>query len=260
MCGRYGLYADSMLTMSSGELRSLYSRDARSADPPDRVVRQILAELNYQGVPLHGPAAFDARPTDPMPIIVAGEPEGVRARWGLLPPWWKSPGASTYSTFNATIEKFTDPKSMWSKIFPRTRCVVPMRGFYEWQRQPDGSTVRHWIRLVDDGMFVCAGLWAVNEHLSGSVTFTIATCPANPLMAKIHNKPRQGGPRMPAILDRDEAREWLAGGELATPERRAAHLELLRPFPQERMVAHPVANKGAGPELVKAIGPRVNPN
>jgi len=58
----------------------------------------------------------------------------------------------------------------------------------------------------DDEPFVFAGLWDVWTSPSGDETLTSATIvtqPANAFMATIHS-------RMPAVLDVERAREWIA--------------------------------------------------
>ena len=78
-----------------------------------------------------------------------------------------------------------------------------------------------------------AGLWDVWTSPSGDETLTSATIvtqPANAFMATIHS-------RMPAVLDVERAREWIAPGE-----RDAETLfGLLTPSPPEWWTANPVA-------------------
>ncbi len=62
-------------------------------------------------------------------------------------------------------------------------------------------------------------------------TFTILTTDPNELMAPVHN-------RMPVILEPRNYSRWLDPGDPATPP-----LDLLRPFPAEKMEAWPVSNR-----------------
>lgn len=57
-----------------------------------------------------------------------------------------------------------------------------------------------------------AGLWAEwSDYETGVLerTFSIVTCKANALLAKIHNNPKLSEPRMPLILNENNADEWL---------------------------------------------------
>lgn len=71
--------------------------------------------------------------------------------------------------------------------------------------------------------------------------------PANPMMAEIHNAKA----RMPAILRREDHDAWLSG-------RQDEALACLKPYPEERMLAHEVSRAvnspvNNGPELVRPI-------
>jgi putative SOS response-associated peptidase YedK len=137
-------------------------------------------------------------------------------------------------------------------------------GFYEWTGATR-SKVPHVIRVrgaaVDPDRgerldheaseeetvepFLLAGIaegWAAPD---GALvrTFTIITTEPNELCAPIHD-------RMPAILEGDDARSWLeAPAEAAEPL-----VDLLRPFPAERMEHWPVSRavndaRRDGPDL-----------
>jgi putative SOS response-associated peptidase YedK len=55
--------------------------------------------------------------------------------------------------------------------------------------------------------------------------------PANPLMATIHNTKM----RMPALLSDEHTKPWL---DTTLPESQV--MELLRPFPEEELLAYPI--------------------
>src|SRR5690606_17098939 len=93
--------------------------------------------------------------------------------------------------------------------------------------------------------FLVAGFaqeWTTPDNVP-ELTFTIITTTPNELCAPIHD-------RMPAILEGEDARAWLE----TPPEATELLLELLRPFPAERMEAWPVSRavndvRLDGPEL-----------
>jgi putative SOS response-associated peptidase YedK len=67
-------------------------------------------------------------------------------------------------------------------------------------------------------------------------------------MAPIHN-------RMPVILTREAEEDWL-NPDVVEPERL---LSLLRPYPADRMAAHPVSRavnnpRNDSPDLVRPVG------
>lgn len=201
---------------------------------------------------------YDARPTQFLPILRMSPEHGIELdafRWGLVPSWWKKPLKEVGGTFIATVEKIAANSGMWRTPFLRRRCLVPVHGFYEWQYQPDGTSVRHYIKLRDADLFTLAGLWDMWKQPDGTLldSYAVITCPANPLMARIHNRPKKSeGPRMPVILTGETAKAWFDPGVELSPEER---LGLLQPYSQEAMVAYPVVNTAADPaDLIKPIG------
>jgi putative SOS response-associated peptidase YedK len=53
--------------------------------------------------------------------------------WGIKPPWPKAPWL-----INIRLES-TREKPWFKSLWRRQRCLVPMRGFYEWQRHDQGN-------------------------------------------------------------------------------------------------------------------------
>ena len=76
------------------------------------------------------------------------------------------------------------------------RCIVPVDGFYEWQKRPAGKQP-YAIVGADGKPLALAGLWErwkePDSGLQPIYTFTIITGPPNEVVAPIHN-------RMPVIL------------------------------------------------------------
>ena len=109
----------------------------------------------------------------------------------------------------------------------------------------DAAMEREW------ALFGLAGLWERSLAAGGSAleSVTIITMPANPMMAEIHNAKA----RMPAILQWEDHQTWLSGTKDEA-------LACLKPYPEDRMLAHTVsravnspANDGA--ELIRPTGP-----
>jgi putative SOS response-associated peptidase YedK len=129
------------------------------------------------------------------------------------------------------------------------RCIVPLAGFYVWQLTPERFRQPFYVRLVNRLVFGVAALWERTVFDDDDVVESCAllTVPANPLLAEIGGREAQ----MPAILGRDAYDTWLTG----TVGRAKA---LLRPYPQERMLTHPVSPyvnypEFEGPHLIQAL-------
>jgi putative SOS response-associated peptidase YedK len=73
--------------------------------------------------------------------IIRSSPEGqerelVLMRWGLIPAKAADPKSfKTFSTTNARVETILE-KTIWKGPFQRSRCLVPLDGFYEWLQRP----------------------------------------------------------------------------------------------------------------------------
>jgi len=203
-----------------------------------RSTQQVLADwfgVELVDMPWFGPT-FNAAPQSVQPVVRLNRDSGSREfallRWGLVPFWAKDakPG---YSTFNARAEEAAG-KPAFREALKRRRCLVPADAFYEWQR-PDPKTKRPYAIALQSGEpYALAGLWERWQPKEGGEaleTFTILTTDPNELMEPLHN-------RMPVILEPRDYDRWLEPGDPARPP-----VDLMRPFPAEKMVAWPVGER-----------------
>jgi len=218
MCGRY---------VSPGEAE--VERDWHYGWPGN------MPEQDIAGI------VYNAAPTQLLPVVrIHGErgPELVRLRWGLIPSWAKDTaiGAKLINARGETVAE----KPAFRAAFKRRRCLVPMKGYYEWQKSASGK-VPHFIHLANAGIFGVAGLYEYwpGEGGAGPIeSYTLITTPANAMMTRIHD-------RMPVILaDKDHA-AWLDPKN----ERTEALLALLKPYPPEEMRAYPVSTRVNSPKI-----------
>ena len=82
------------------------------------------------------PPRFNVAPTQAAPIVhTNGESQRgmTMALWGLKPAWVDRPGP-----INARAETVAT-NGMFKAAFVSRRCVVPVSGFYEWQKVGNGS-------------------------------------------------------------------------------------------------------------------------
>lgn len=169
-----------------------------------------------------------------LPAICAESPQRIKLlRWGLIPSWVKTDEdakAIRYKTFNARSETI-DKKPSFSSSFRSKRCIIPVKGFFEWQHV--GSEKIPWyIFHSGNEILSVAGLY--DEWISDSTgevlnTFSIITTDANDLMAEIHNSAK----RMPVILERSSEPGWLNPATSSSVVQR-----LLKPCPTEILQAH----------------------
>jgi putative SOS response-associated peptidase YedK len=171
-----------------------------------------------------------------IPAICSGSPDKIKLlRWGLIPSWTKSIEEANiirFKTFNARCESIAE-KPSFSSSFKTARCIIPVKGFFEWQHI--GSEKIPWyIYNSDNEIFSLAGLYNEwTENRTGEVisTFSVITTDANKMMAEIHNSAK----RMPVILNREDEAKWT---DLSISPLEA--MELLMPCPEGILQAHTI--------------------
>lgn len=238
MC--YGVKARTEMSLRIAKSRG----NAQAAERLARLL-QPFPELD-----LHFANAF----THPRLVVYTGAApnDPQLAIWGLVPAWTKSDSQRLQlwnQTLNARGESIFE-KPAFRDSARSKRCLVHIEGFYE-HHHFGRKTYPYFIRVKDRAHFALAGLW---EQWTDPVTrepqltFSIVTTEANDLLKRIHNNPKIAGPRMPVILTEEEEGLWLA------PIKSAADAEaitrLIRPYPSDAMIAHPVkallGNEGVG--------------
>jgi putative SOS response-associated peptidase YedK len=164
-------------------------------------------------------ARYNIAPTTEVDIVIRTDSgrELRKARWGLIPSWWKKKPSETGATFNARIET-VDTGGMFKQAYVKRRCIIPASGFYEWTG-PKGDRIPHYFTAADGGLLGFAGLWETWRDPEGNevTSCTIITRDVNDWMAKYHD-------RMPAMLRPADFEPWLDG---------SGGKELLRQPPQE---------------------------
>jgi len=152
-------------------------------------------------------------------------------KWGLVPTWWKDPGVGS-SLINARCDSAFD-KPAFRHALKYRRCIVPVSGFYEWERSGEHKKQPWFVRMANHAPMFLAGLWESWQAPSGNEleTFAIMTTSANALVAPFHDT-------MPMILHPDSFTLWLSHN-MHDPEQL---LPLHVPFPAAGMVAHMVSD------------------
>lgn len=176
------------------------------------------------------PPRYNIAPTQDAPVVreTGGRRRLDLLRWGLIPSWARD-AAMGARLVNARAETAASRPSFRSAL-RRRRCLVPSDGFYEWRKTPSGK--QPWlIRMQDGSPFAMAGLWERWRSPGGEPleSFTILTTEPNELVAPLHD-------RMPVILPPNGWDTWLD----PTLDDPSALSRLLRPYPPEGMIAHPV--------------------
>jgi putative SOS response-associated peptidase YedK len=156
----------------------------------------------------------------------------VDLRWGLIPSWAKDPSIG-YKMFNARAETIAE-KPSFKNAFQKRRCLIPMDGFYEWQKIGRmKKPLRFSLRSGEP--FGLAGLYEtwISPEKKPINTCTIITTQPNELTLPIHD-------RMPAIISKDKMADWM------DPENhdQKGLLSILKPYPSDEMAICAMDPKG----------------
>lgn len=136
-----------------------------------------------------------------------------RAQWGFWPSYIE-PGEKRPRPTNARVE--TVAKGMFRKSLLERRCIVPMLGYYEWEKRTEaGKEVKqpHFLHPAVGGYLSAAGLWTVRPGTDDEwlVTFTIITREARDASGEVHD-------RMPVFLTEQLREEWLDPAKVEDPD------------------------------------------
>jgi putative SOS response-associated peptidase YedK len=203
---------------------------------PDR--QEVEQELSVDNPWWRFSTRFNVAATHSVPAARMHDKvsEGVMMRWGMVPATMKGADLqqATPSVRSSAIDSVEEYRTVW--LYGQ-RCMVPVAGFYVWQRTAAGYRQPFYVRLVNRPVFGVAAVWDrfVTEEEDDVIEgCALITVPSNSLLAEIDNI----GGQMPVILHRDGYETWLSG-------KPAQARSLLLAYPPERMVTH-------------AVGPHVN--
>lgn len=200
---------------------------------------------------------FNIAPTMPVPVLRkcdSGKLEVTTARWGLVPGWWRKENPPTL-TFNARSEEAAS-KPVWRDSFRRMRCLMPARGWYEWNEHeplpaPRGRTTNqpYFFHCPNTPVIAFAGLWSMWSRPGHADVLSCALLSkrAAPAIAGIHH-------RMPVVLKPEHQNAWL---DSATPP---DALPQILSDAREDLEAYPVSTRvnnirNDSPDLLTRVPP-----
>jgi len=177
---------------------------------------------------------FNVAPAQRTPVVRLHEreSEGVVMRWGLIPSWTKGTLGAGRAEIHAPSEA-VQTSSLFGPIWRESqRCIVPLAGFYVWQLTNARYRQPYFVQFLGQPVFGVAAVWDrwVTDEDDVIESCALITAPPNSLLADVQGSSQS----MPAILRREDYELWLHGkpGEVHA---------LLRTYPAERMLTHPVS-------------------
>lgn len=130
-------------------------------------------------------------------MILKGEGNHLAAeqmRWGF--PGFEKGKLLINARAETALERPTFRESVQDR-----RCIIPARGFYEWNKSKEKFTFER----KDEPVLFMAGCY---NRYEGQERFVILTTDANPSVAPVHN-------RMPLILEPEELGDWVLDDQVA---------------------------------------------
>lgn len=161
-------------------------------------VQELLKRL---GLAL-APEKFTARHNIAPGALVFGAfsadgPQLAEMGWGIVPPWAK-PGKISRPLINARAETIWE-KPSFRKLIKERRTILPINGFYEWQRS-GGSKIPYYFDATSAGAIALGGIYQISTD--GVLQCCVVTTAANKLMQPIHG-------RMPVVVAAEAMGDWL---------------------------------------------------
>jgi putative SOS response-associated peptidase YedK len=184
-----------MIAGNKAAIRDAFSVDETFQDE----LKPSWSVVPMQGIPFVSEQVCEGEPVRRLEM----------ARWGLVPVWSKDPKAGA-RMFNARSDTVTEKPSFRTAAAKR-RALIPANGYYEWQKNEDGTKTPHYLHGEDeDQLLGFAGLYefwpdptkAEDAEDKWLVTATILTRAAHDALGHIHN-------RTPVMISRDLQSQWL---------------------------------------------------
>jgi putative SOS response-associated peptidase YedK len=195
----------------------------------DQETNDLIEEFVLEGNDFRDWApSFSIAPTDVVPIIRekrdSATGEVVRrvepAVWDFHPSFIKD---AKRPQFNARVETVAS-NGLWKNAFAASRCIVPMRGYYEWSGEA-GDKQGHFLHgrvpmLAAAGIFTARKVPDAAGTENWVVSTAIITREARDASGKVHD-------RMPVFLDPAVYDRWLDTERLVDDGQKSELLALI---------------------------------
>lgn len=158
-------------------------------DETAKAVARLIGQINEKSS-----VSRDVHPTDSATIIT-GYVDNYVDKLAEKQMYWGFPSFQGKGVlFNARCETVLE-KRMFKESAIRQRCVIPAKGFYEWDKQKNKVTFLR----KDEPLLWMAGIY---NRFEGVDRFVILTTKANASVSPVHD-------RMPLIIESNELENWI---------------------------------------------------
>ncbi|MFV0364236.1 MAG: SOS response-associated peptidase [Suipraeoptans sp.] len=156
----------------------------------DETAKEIERMVNKLDKRFEVKIKTDIYPTNSAPIIISNDKKEL----ALSHMNWGFSVTGNSLVINAKTETIT-LRPMFSDSIKERRCLVPAKGFYEWNMQKEKAS----FESVSGGTLLLAGVYKLIEN---KICFVIITTEANDSVINTHE-------RMPLTIPIDSVSKWL---------------------------------------------------
>lgn len=147
--------------------------------------------------------------------------------WGLIPRWSKQP-ETKYTTVTARLTRAPSSR-IFRRPWEEQRCVVPMTGYYKWDRSTKPARP-HFIQSANGETLFAAGLWDHWDKDEPEVhSFAILTHENRAIPSPLV-------PDGPLFLPPGKIADWIAGPVFATRFLLTTRQPELQAYPVSRRI------------------------
>ena len=197
---------------------SIYDDKVFKEDALSLIKNDMVGKLNPR---------YNIPPTTPIPALL-NNGNYLYTHFGYLPSWASSKASMN---INARSESIYEKKT-FRESFKQRRCIIPINGFYEWQKDEKDKTP-FFVSDIKNDYFALAGIWDEYFDIQLNmkiVTIALITCDANEKLSKIHH-------RMPVVLEKKDFSKWLISEDIKELN------SLLKIYPNEKIDIYEVSKE-----------------
>ena len=197
---------------------SIYNDKAFKKDAISLIQNDMIGELNPR---------YNIPPTTAIPALL-NNGNYLYAHFGYLPSWASSKASININARSETIFE----KKTFRDSFKYRRCIIPINGFFEWEKE-DKEKTPYFVSDIKNDYLALAGIWDEYFDIELNmkiVTVALITCDANEKLGKIHH-------RMPVVLEKKDFTTWLKNDDLKEVNK------LFNIYPNEKIKMYEVTSE-----------------
>lgn len=202
------------------------------------------------GLPRGVKPRYNVSPVQEVPVIVLRDGKRMVERmiWGFVPVGAKDTNSVfRYKTYVFSSENILNKSSLRTALRTQ-RCIIPVNGFYEWKRLPNGKRP-FYIRLKSNELAGLAGVYGEWVDPTG-----VARGVCTVITIDSETESDMTPSRLPVIVDPSDESDWLnpESGDLSTLFR------IMRPCDVNEIEVIPVSDavnstKPDSPDLIEKL-------